>query len=215
MYELCHTFEGFVSCHNIKTQLVPRCVQIRRQQDKESRKTRCLQFWRKVRALPRVSSQNSTTTYSWMKREPTEHLHRSERELYECIRGDSSWVWRYVLETKQKTSQWKPEWSPRPLKARQGGSAWRRCSLLSWTVDVWCIVRCGGQTVNQQIYLTVFRCLREVGKETTETWGGDTAGRSLHHSTSARTTLNGQKFSRETKLHWDVRSSGILRSVKL
>ena len=57
--------------------------------------------------------------------------------LKKYISSDESWVYRYDIETKTQSSQWKRLEKPTPKKARQG------------------------RTVNKEYYLEVMRRLRE------------------------------------------------------
>jgi len=80
----------------------------------------------------------------------------------QIIMGDEMWVYRYDPETKRQSSQWKSADSPRPKKARQ--VRLKAKVMLIVFFDMEGIVHYKyvpqGQTVNQQFYLQVLKCLR-------------------------------------------------------
>ena len=79
------------------------------------------------------------------------------------ITGDERWVYGYYSETKQQSSQWKSQGSPRPKKARQRLSSTK--SVLILFFDIRGIVHHEfvpeGQTVNAEFYCNVLRRLKE------------------------------------------------------
>jgi len=82
-----------------------------------------------------------------------------ENFMGQIITGDETWVYGYDPETKHQSSQWKSADSLRPKKARRVQSE----VMLIVFFDMEGIVHYEyvpqGQTVNQQFYLQVLKCL--------------------------------------------------------
>jgi len=80
----------------------------------------------------------------------------------QIITGDETWVYGYDPETKRQSSQWKSADSPRPKKAHQVQSKVKVMLIVFFDMEG--IVHYEyvpqGQTVNQQFYLQVLKCLR-------------------------------------------------------
>jgi len=80
----------------------------------------------------------------------------------QIITGDETCVYRYDLETKRQSLQWKSAESPRPKKARQVRSKVKVMLIVFFDMED--IVHYEyvpqGQTVNQQFYLHVLKSLR-------------------------------------------------------
>ena len=70
-----------------------------------------------------------------------------------------SWIYRYDLETKRQSSQWKHAGSPRPKKARQSKPTHKL--LMIPFFDSTCMIYMHwvptGQTVNKEYYVEVLR----------------------------------------------------------
>ena len=85
-----------------------------------------------------------------------------ENFMGQIITGDEAWVYKYDLEMKRQSSQWKYADSPRPKKARQVPSKVKVMLIVFF--DMKSIVHYEyvpqGQTVNQQFYLQVLKRLR-------------------------------------------------------
>jgi len=89
-------------------------------------------------------------------------LHNAEM-FNRVITGDETWCFQYDPETKQQSTQWKTQNSPRPKKARM---FWSQVKImLVRFFDHKGIVHyefiAQGQTVNQQCYLEALTRLRE------------------------------------------------------
>ena len=115
------------------------------------------------------------------------------------ITGDESWVYGYDPETKQQSSQWKSQGSPRPKKARQSRSATK--SMLIMFFDIRGIVHYEfvpeGQPVNAEFYCNVLRRLREdIRGKRPELW---CAGNWLLHDDNAPS--HGALVTREFLAH--------------
>ena len=93
--------------------------------------------------------------------------------LKNIVTGDKSWVYRYNLETKKQSSQWKGPSSPWPKMGRQ---VWSKPKImLRAFFDSEGIVHHeyapDGQTINEEFYLEVLQCLREsVHRKWPEKW---------------------------------------------
>jgi histone-lysine N-methyltransferase SETMAR len=79
------------------------------------------------------------------------------------ITGDESWVYGYDPETKQMSSQWQTQSSPRPKKARQVKSNVKTMLIAFFDIDG--LVHHEyvpiGQSVNAEFYKTVLQRLRD------------------------------------------------------
>jgi len=105
-----------------------------------------------------------------------------ENFMGQIITGDETWVYRYDLETRRQSSQWKSADSPRLKKARQVWSKVRVMLIIFFDMEG--IVHYEyvpqGQTVNQQFYLQVLKCLRlAVSHKRPQKWA--VGAWALHH----------------------------------
>ena len=82
------------------------------------------------------------------------------------ITGDECWVYGYVPETKQMSSQWSTSSSPRPKKARQVKSNIKTMLVAFFDIDglVHHEFIPTGQTVNKEFYKIVLQCLRDTAQ---------------------------------------------------
>ena len=67
-----------------------------------------------VKFVPRLLSEDQRTNRLDVCREMKDQLKIDPDFLSKIITGDESWCYRYDLETKQQSSQWKSASSPRP-----------------------------------------------------------------------------------------------------
>ena len=75
--------------------------------------------------------------------------------MSKVIAGDETWVYRYDLETKQQSSQWKSPTPPQPKKARQIIGFFDIHGVVHREFVPW------GQIINGKFYCNVFRRLRQ------------------------------------------------------
>jgi hypothetical protein len=113
--------------------------------------------------VPKLLSQEQQELCLEVVRDMLECANGDPEFLKTVITGDETWVYRYDLEMKVQSSQWKHSSSPRPKKAQQ---AWSKVRvLLTVFFDYRGIVyHCyapEGQTINKEYYLEVIRHLRD------------------------------------------------------
>jgi len=116
--------------------------------------------------------------------EQKEHRKELCLDLLQCIENepdflnsiitcDELWIFKYNLETKRQSMQWKSTSSPRPKKTRVSHSKFK--AMLIVFFDIRSIVMAewvpSGQTVNQQYNIEVLMKLRErVRRKRPELW---------------------------------------------
>jgi hypothetical protein len=115
--------------------------------------------------------------------------------IYDYITCDEIWVYDYVPETEQQSSQWKAPNSPRPKKAREVRSNAK--SVLIVFSDIQGIVNKEfippSQTVHGQIYCEVFKRLMEgIRRKRPDKWKNNCWF--LHHDNAPAHTSLVPKF---------------------
>jgi hypothetical protein len=79
-----------------------------------------------AKLVSRLLTQHQTEHRATACREQLQRAENDDTLLPSIITGDETWVYGYDLETKQMSSQWKTQSSPRPKKARQVGQMSRQ-----------------------------------------------------------------------------------------
>ena len=122
--------------------------------------------------------------------------------LSSIVTGDESWIFKYDPLTKQQSLEWKSASSPRPKKARLFKSKIKVMLIVFF--DVHGIVRLEflpqGQTINQNVYKDILRCLmRSVREKRRELW--ETKSWLLHHDNApAHNALSIRQFLAENNI---------------
>ena len=114
---------------------------------------------------------------AWRCEDILEHLQTEPHLLQRVITGDESWVFKYDLETKRQSLQWKCPLSLRPKKARQ--LRFKIKLMLIVFFDMRGIVHMEflpqGHTVNQHVYKEILRrLLHSVHEKRCELWQDNT-----------------------------------------
>ena len=122
--------------------------------------------------------------------------------LSRVVTGDESWVLEYDPLTKRQSHEWKSASSPRPKKARLFKSKIKVMLIVFF--DVHGIVHLEflpqGQTINQNVYKDILRCLmRSVREKRRELW--ETKSWLLHHDNApAHNALSIRQFLAENNI---------------
>jgi len=112
--------------------------------------------------VPRILT---TEQKEWCLSVPTNMLQEAESDenfMGQIITADETWVCEYDLEMKCQSLQWKSADFQRPKKARQVRSKVKVMLIVFFDMEgiVHYEYVLQGQTVNQQFYLQVLKCLR-------------------------------------------------------
>ena len=128
-----------------------------------------------AKMVPRLLNDDQKERRMQMCQDIFEQLQNEPDLLRRVIIGDETWIFEYNPEAKRQSSQWKSPTSQRPKKTRQSKSKVK--VMLITFFDVRGIVHREflqqGQTINQQVYREILRCLLySVREKRRELWQG-------------------------------------------
>ena len=128
-----------------------------------------------AKMVPRLLNDDQKERRMQMCQDIFKQLQNEPDLLRRVIIGDETWIFEYNPEAKRQSSQWKSPTSQRPKKTRQSKSKVK--VMLITFFDVRGIVHREflqqGQTINQQVYREILRCLLySVREKRRELWQG-------------------------------------------
>ena len=169
-----------------------------------------------TKMVPKLVDDDQKERHMEVCQDILEHLQTEPDLLQRVITGDESWIFKYDLETKRQSLQWKYPSSPRPKKARQSRSKIKL--MLIAFFDVRGIVHMEllpqGQTVNQHIYKEIlWHLLCSVCEKRHELWQ-DNAWLLHQDNAPAHNALNIRQLLTERNVTcWIILPTHLLKEI--